>query len=69
MRSILKFYSASDFIRLFQREIGLSVDDLYVREFRRWLEKRPVSNRRKMLPYDFYIWLLQRAHEYSRLKR
>lgn len=66
---LLSFYSTSDFIRLFKREIDLTVDEVYVSKFRRWLRRNGFPRRKVMLPYDFHIWLLQRVHEYFRLRR
>lgn len=64
--ALLKLYSASDIRRLFERETGWTVDDMFVREFRLWLLERLPKKDTRLLPWDCHIWLIQKVHEYYR---
>ena len=68
-QTLLKVLPTSEIICLFRREIGWTVDRIYVNEFRRWVRQKPFPHGKRILPYDFYIWLLQRVYEYSRLSQ
>jgi hypothetical protein len=64
--AFLRLYSTSDLKRLFERETGLTVDDTFAREFKLWLLERLPKKDTRLLPWDCYIWLIQKIHEYYR---
>lgn len=67
--TFLSLYSNSDLIRLFERQVGWQVDDIYIREFRKWLVGKLPLEKKKILLQDYFIWMIQRAHEYSQIDR
>lgn len=61
---LLKLYSSKELVKLFERETGGTVDEIFVSEFKRWLMNRESSISSPKLPLDYHLWLISRVHEY-----
>ena len=59
--------TTNEMIHFFKQEVGIQVDDIYIKEFKRWLLGKDLSRDRYSISRDYYFWLIEQAQEYSRL--